>query len=47
MKTRTNAHTVNAHIIERRSLYAKKLVKIMLSIFAVSLPTTPEDKFNF
>lgn len=45
MKT-INAHS-HAYTIIIQSLYAKKLVNIVLSIFAVSCPTMPEDNFKF
>lgn len=47
MKIRINVYIVNVYIIERRSLYVKKLVKIMLLIFVVSFLIIFEDKFNF
>lgn len=47
MKIRINVYIVNVYIIERRSLYVKKLVKIILLIFVVSFLIIFEDKFNF
>lgn len=41
-----NAHS-HAYTIIMQSLYAKKLVNIVLSIFAVSCPTMHEDNFKF
>lgn len=43
MKVITNVHVVNDLIVERQSQYAKRLVKVILSIFAVSHPAMPED----
>lgn len=43
--------TINAHsqacTIIMQNLYAKKFVNAVLSIFAVSWPTMPEDNFRF
>lgn len=47
MKVISNTYITNELIIERWSPYSKKLVRVLLSIFAVNHPTMSEDNFNF